>query len=237
MKEYAAIADRIASDRPTNVLDWGCGHGQMSSLLRERGVGTAAFDYRPDDGDGKLHRLEKYPEIEALWSDDGVTLPYESESFDAVLSCGVLEHVEDPDASLDELHRVLKPAGTLYVYKLPNRASWTEWIARRLRGRVFYHGMAPYDQLYHLNEASALLERHGFTVIEKRYANILPLLLPVSPGDRASATLWAVNRRLSGLPILRRLANNVDLVARAAGIKDRAGPSFASAAQGKTQAA
>ena len=55
-----------------------------------------------------------------------------TEPFDAVLSCGVLEHVEDPDASLDEIRRVLQPGGTFYVYKLPNRASYLEAIARRL---------------------------------------------------------------------------------------------------------
>jgi ubiquinone/menaquinone biosynthesis C-methylase UbiE len=169
MKEYVAIVERIAVDAPEMVLDWGCGRGQITSLMRERGIMTAAFDYHPELGDGQLHPLESYPDIEVFLSDDGVTLPYEDNSFDAALSCGVLEHVQDPDASLDELRRVLRPGSMLYVYKLPNRASWSEWVARRLGGRVFYHGMAAYDQLYDLVDARALLERHGFRVIESRY--------------------------------------------------------------------
>ncbi len=219
MVEYVAIADRIAADGPGTILDWGCGHGQMSSLLQQRGVATTAYDYRGEEGDLEPHRLEVYPQIEAMWGNDGVRLPYEADAFDAVLSCGVLEHVEDPGGSLDELRRVLKPGGTLYVYKLPNRLSWTEWIARRLGGRVFYHGMAPYDHLYRLDEARALLERHGFSVTEARYANVLPLLLPLSVGGAAARRLWRLNRLLSSVPVLRRLANNVDLVARM-----RAGP-------------
>jgi ubiquinone/menaquinone biosynthesis C-methylase UbiE len=110
----------------------------MSDLLRRRGVATAAYDFNPHLADGELHPLEKYPHIEALYGDDGVRLPYADESFDAALSCGVLEHVENPGGSLDELRRVLKAGGTLYVYKLPNRASWTEWVARRLGGRLFF---------------------------------------------------------------------------------------------------
>ena len=43
-----------------------------------------------------------------------------------MLSCGVLEHVQDPDASLDEIRRVLRPGGTFYVTNLPNRYSYTE---------------------------------------------------------------------------------------------------------------
>ena len=44
LEEYVAIAERIAADGAEDVLDWGCGHGQMSSLLRERGVVTTSFD-------------------------------------------------------------------------------------------------------------------------------------------------------------------------------------------------
>lgn len=212
MLEYISVADRIAAERPARVLDWGCGHGQMSSLLRARGIGIAAYDFRPDLADGRSHPLEKYPEIEALWGHDPIRLPYDADSFDAALSCGVLEHVEDPDGSLDELQRVLKPGGTLYICKLPNRASWTEWIARRMGGRVFFHGLCQYDQLYHLEEARALVERHGFTVTEARYANVLPLLVPVR--NALANALWMTNRWLSRVPGLRRVANNVDLIAR-----------------------
>jgi ubiquinone/menaquinone biosynthesis C-methylase UbiE len=215
MREYKAIADRIAADRPAAILDWGCGHGQMSSLLHARGLAPSAYDYRPGEGDGQTHAMEKYPEIDALWGADSVRLPYEDACFDAALSSGVLEHVEDPEGSVRELRRVLRPGGTLYVYKLPNRASWTEWIARRLGGRVFYHGMAPYDHLYGLDEARRLLERHSFEVIEARYTNMLPLMLPFQLSDRDVERLWWLNTQLRKLPLLQRVANNVELVARA----------------------
>jgi SAM-dependent methyltransferase len=217
VQEYASIADRIASDAPALLFDWGCGYGQMSDLLRQRGVATTAYDYNGHLADGELHPLEKYPHIEARYGDDGVRLPYADESFDAALSCGVLEHVENPGGSLDELRRVLKAGGTLYVYKLPNRASWTEWVARRCGGRLFYHGMAPHDHLYHLGEARELLERHGFHVSEASYANVLPLMLPFSISAGATVRLWALNQRLSRVPGLRRIANNVELVASTTG--------------------
>jgi len=114
-REYEAIADRIASSSPGRLLDWGCGWGQVSKMLLDRGVDVTSFEYREGYTGTGMERLEKFPEIEADVSGDPVALPYPDESFDTVLSSGVLEHVADPDASLDELRRVLKPGGKLLI--------------------------------------------------------------------------------------------------------------------------
>lgn len=49
-----------------------------------------------------------------------LSLPFSSDSFDAVFYHHVIEHVSDPVASLDELFRVLVPGGLIYV-GTPNR--------------------------------------------------------------------------------------------------------------------
>lgn len=46
---------------------------------------------------------------------DGHSLPFQSNSFDAVICQAVLEHVVRPQACIDEMHRVLKPRGVLFV--------------------------------------------------------------------------------------------------------------------------
>src|SRR4051795_3547519 len=62
-REYEAIADRIASDSPGRLLDWGCGWGQVSKMLLDRGVDVTSFEYRDGyDGTGS-ERLEKVPQI------------------------------------------------------------------------------------------------------------------------------------------------------------------------------
>lgn len=57
--------------------------------------------------------IVEYPSTDVL----GVAeeLPFEDESFEAVLSIAVLEHVLDPRRAANEIIRVLKPGGTLYV--------------------------------------------------------------------------------------------------------------------------
>jgi 2-polyprenyl-3-methyl-5-hydroxy-6-metoxy-1,4-benzoquinol methylase len=213
MAEYRAAADRIAVAGHSAVLDWGCGFGQLSALLGERGVNVTSMDHDPDVEGTEVRALEHFPQIEATYTSDPVRLPYEDARFDAVLSMGVLEHVGSPEESLDELHRVLVPDGIVYCYKLPNRHSYLEAIARRTG--QYYHGQLEHDTLWTVPEARAAFERHRFEVTEIRRMNMLPLTLPGRVATRASPAIYGANRALSRVPGLNALATNVELVARA----------------------
>ena len=210
MEEYRSIVRRIGDDRPSHVLDWGCGFGQVSDLLVREGLNVTSFDYAPEQEEG-VHPLERFPHLQAHISHDPRLLPFADRAFDAVLSCGVLEHVEDPDTSLEEIQRVLTPGGTLYVYKLPNRASYLEAIARR--AGLYYHGAFEHDRLYTRDSAIRLLERHGFVVEEARRMNVLPLTITGAIATRYAREIWSANHTLSRIPGLNLIATNVEIVA------------------------
>ncbi|HEX3518731.1 MAG TPA: class I SAM-dependent methyltransferase [Solirubrobacteraceae bacterium] len=214
MREYQAIVARIASEMPEPVLDWGCGHGQISHMLRERAVAVTAFEWSADASpDDEVQPLERYPEIEAHRSSNPVALPFADDSFGCVLSCGVLEHVQRPAESLDELHRVLRPGGRLLVYKLPNRHSYLEMLARRLG--YYYHGALVDDQVYTRRTAIDLLLEHGFRVDAFRRTNLLPLTVAHPLAQALAGPIWVTNRALGRLPGVSLLATNLELDATA----------------------
>jgi 2-polyprenyl-3-methyl-5-hydroxy-6-metoxy-1,4-benzoquinol methylase len=213
MAEYRAAADRIAADSHREILDWGCGFGQLTAMLRERGLSVTSIDYDPLIDGVEVRELERYPGVEATYTSDPVRLPYEDANFDAVLSMGVLEHVGFPEESLEELRRVLRPSGVVYCYKLPNRRSYLEAIARRTG--QYYHGMLEHDTLWTVEEARAAFERHGFEVLEIRRMNMLPLTLPGRAATRFAGAIYGASRALSRVPGLNAVATNVELVARA----------------------
>jgi ubiquinone/menaquinone biosynthesis C-methylase UbiE len=208
MLQYEALVRDISRRTPGRVLDWGCGYGQVTALLRLKGVDAVAFDYREELERPTVAPLDRYPEIDAHLSPDPVLLPFDDDSFDMVVSCGVLEHVEKPDSSLDEIRRVLKPEGTLYVTNLPNRYSYTEKVAKLLG--LYYHGQLPNDRVYTKRTVHELLRRHGFGVLEFRRVHMLPLTI----GGPAQI-VWKASCALERVPALNVFATSLELVAQA----------------------
>jgi ubiquinone/menaquinone biosynthesis C-methylase UbiE len=216
MLMYRALARELAGRSPGRLLDWGCGWGQMTALLRGLEVDALAYDYREGLDAPTIERLERFPEVEAHFSPEPVRLPFEDASFDTVLSCGVLEHVPDPDGSVAEIRRVLRAGGMFYVTNLPNRYSYTERAAR-LIGR-YYHGELPNDRVYSKGTVHKLLQRHGLRIEEFRRVHMLPLTLggPARP-------IWTVSRALEHVPGLNVFATSLELVARFPGETSVAG--------------
>jgi ubiquinone/menaquinone biosynthesis C-methylase UbiE len=206
MLMYEELARDVARRKPGRLLDWGCGWGQVTMLLRERGVDVTAFEVRDGLSAPTTEPLERYPEIVVHLSGEPVALPFDDGSFDTVLSCGVLEHVPDPSGSLSEIRRVLRPGGMFYVTNLPNRYSYTERIARLLG--LYYHGRLPNDRVYTKGSVRGLLGRHGFEIQELRLVHMLPLTLggPARP-------IWATSRALERIPGLNLVATSLELVA------------------------
>ena len=97
------------------VLEIGGGRGYQAAILASWGMDVTSLDIA---GAAAHHPVQVY---------DGRRIPFPGESFDAVFSSNVLEHVEDVEALLGEAARVLK-AGGVMVHVLPS-ATWRWWTS------------------------------------------------------------------------------------------------------------
>ena len=96
--------------RGSRVLNIGVGTGYLEELLLARGVETFSLDPSANS----IERLRNDLHMgDRARQGHGQRIPFESEAFDTVIMSEVLEHLGTDvlDATLDEVHRVLKPGG------------------------------------------------------------------------------------------------------------------------------
>lgn len=149
------------------VLDIGCGVGTSTFLLRENEYRATGTDVSPiflpkDFDDFKVVDFQNAVEID-------------DESFDAVGSMNVIEHVEQPQRFLSEISRVLKPGGH-FILIAPNLTSplmSLRIIHDLLKKRTPYLGIASYSQAFKLigeNLVRSLRAELGTNAFEAREA-------------------------------------------------------------------
>ncbi len=113
--------NRLHGSKPLNVLDVGCGGGDLAIYLQSHGHQCTGLD--TDDSILKVGR-SRCPE--ARWVEgDTKSLPFANASFDVICMMDVLEHIYDPQRAIAEVARVLRPGGT-FIFHTFNRTpiSW-----------------------------------------------------------------------------------------------------------------
>lgn len=122
------VADRLAPEHGTHLLDVGCGNGvpalriAASRGVRVTGVTVSAQQVREASARARDHRVGGRT---AFLLADAVDLPFEDASFDGAWAIESLLHIGDRTAALAELHRVVRPGGRLVVADLCLRRPFT----------------------------------------------------------------------------------------------------------------
>lgn len=188
------------------ILDWGCGKGHVSKLIQDLGAKhLSSCDILSDRGDstfGQEVPIIKQFSIPVKALQHEYVLPYDSASFDAVLSVGVLEHVANERASLAEIARVLKPRGLFFCFFLPARLSWTQQIGRWLKDN--YH-----DRLYTEGRVREMLGAAGMELLDIWYRQLLPKNSLHYPNFRL---FERIDQFIAGSTPLRYFATNIEFV-------------------------
>lgn len=206
--EFNCLTEYIKTGR---LLEVGCGEGDALIYAKELGFSAMGIEFTP--------RYAKYcKDVLNLDVSQGtlVEQQFEENSFDVIMYLMVLEHTPSPRTEVDEIKRILKPGGLLYL-NIPNDGGLEVRLERRwnlLRQRLGWKRdldeSDPYWTPHHLvgfskKSIEFLAHEFGFEIEHIRSYS--------SPEHHAPITmklLWPYHRLLLGSK-LRVVLRRTDL--------------------------
>jgi SAM-dependent methyltransferase len=135
-RETVPLLMRAAGIQAGNqVLEIGSGPGHVAELMAQAGAGVIGVDFS-----SKMVEVarSKYPEI-AFGQADAEALPFDADSFDAVVANFVVHHLARPEKVFHEVNRVLRP-GSRFAF-----AVWGAPEEQSSIGAFFGAVLAHYD--------------------------------------------------------------------------------------------
>ena len=166
-KLLLAAAEKYLSFKG-DYLDVGCGRGEVVRAAKELGWSASGCDISEE----YVNYARDVNGVEAVAGTlEDVNFP--EDRFDFVSLVEVIEHLYDPKRTVEELRRIIKPGGVLYV-STPNEESIYQTFGNlyyRLTGKDWVVNLCPTWNLYHIFGFSPrsiryLLEQSGFRIEE-----------------------------------------------------------------------
>lgn len=133
-----AVQPRFA--KPADILDFGCGSGDIALHLAGQGHRLTGYDLSAAMIE-QARRTDSAQQVRWIARGIDAALPFADASFDAVVTSSVLEYVPALDATLKDLARVLRPGGWLFA-TVPDMRDPHRHRERWLRYALAVPGMA-----------------------------------------------------------------------------------------------
>lgn len=147
MERITALMD---PERHAMILDLACGPGNFTRKIARYGRDTTVVGF--DLAEQMLARaVDRSPNSEyanvCYMRGNALDMPFESESFDAVICCAALQLFTDYDQALSEVARVLKPGGDFVCQTIVTPPATPLWL--RMADRILRFGYFHLDELKH----------------------------------------------------------------------------------------
>ena len=168
------IIEQVINIEPgkMHVLEVGCGGGILTEEIAKFGFNTTGIDPSISSLNTAIqHSKEANLEINYEMA-SGENLPFQPGSYDVVLCCDVLEHVQDLPAVISEISRVLKNGG-VFIYDTFNRTYMSKISAIKIlqdwkRWAIMPPNIHVWEMFIKPNEIKALLKENKLIWKEHR---------------------------------------------------------------------
>ena len=176
-KEELHMMELLGRPHKSNMklLDIGCGSGEISIALKDRGYLPYGLDFS-----SKAIEIAAKAGLECERADLDEGIPFNDKEFDVVWAGDVMEHVFDPIGVFGEIDRVLADQGELYA-TIPYDLNYKIRI-RTLFGQSYQEGVyRKFGQFKHHTFFSEklmryMLEKNNLQISNISYVGIIPII-------------------------------------------------------------
>ena len=162
-----SLVELLAPKKGENILDLGCGTGDLAKKLFDYGANVIGVD----KSENMIAQAKgKYPSIKFMVH-NATELEFNSE-FDVVFSNATLHWVKPPNVALNCINKSLKPGGRFIAEfgGKGNVQTITDEIIRQIKEAGFEYKMEQFPWFYpSIAEYSTLMEEAEFRVIFAHY--------------------------------------------------------------------
>lgn len=166
----AFIDEYIPVDKNIKILDAGCGNGNYSIYLNQKGyIDITACDL-----------FEELPYKRVNYQKAHIdNLPFPDHTFDFILSASVIYYLEEPENGIKEFSRVLKPGGSLLITAHTRYSLFSLW--RKIKCLVGIKASQHFKYVHFLSASTyiKLLNNNGFNNIKADGYNLSFFFFPI----------------------------------------------------------
>lgn len=162
---YSHIMNRLSGIPFENVLDVGCGTGEILNTIKN--IYHTVSMYGIDISEEMLKKAkEKLLDNADLSLGDAEHLPYENGKFDLLMCTDSFHHYPNPQKAIEEFHRVLKTDGHILLADF-----WKPFPIRQLMNIFIPFSNEGDVKVYSKKEIISFLSNSGFQNIEYQKVN------------------------------------------------------------------
>lgn len=227
--ENRFILRQLGDLRGKKILDLGCGAGENSVYFALQGAQCVAADYSP----GMVEVAQKLAIANGVEIGgqvvNAMAIDLPDNSFDIVYAANLLHHIPDPMVTIREMHRILKPGGKACFWD-PLKHNPVINVYRRMATEVRTEDETPLD----IQIVQFVRSQFGETCYDTFWIATLWIFLRFYLIERVNPNqerywkkiileherlapiyqrLERIDRRLKQLPLMKRMAWNLAVVA------------------------
>ena len=170
------IKRNVTNLADARMLEIGCGNGSVLAYLKQNGVNIEGGDIFLEG----LRFCQQRAGSEGLYHIDILSLPFRNE-FEIIGLFDVLEHIDDDEKALSEIHQALKPGGNLILTVPAHKFLWS-----------YFDVQSHHERRYNKKELVAKLERNGFII--NRISFFMFFLFPLLAAIRLIGNMFHMGK-------------------------------------------